>query len=751
MIQQAPPAPSITPCSMARAGSNPMIPWHLSWAAPGGTRAAESRGSPRKGSVAGPQGPREDKAGPMDTLQQRLLTLRRTETRRGLRALFLVLPPTLFVLGLVHLVTLGPPMAVLNAAAVWVLAVAILILRFSLLELEASLRWVMPTAVFTVVMLVGAVAVILHTVGQPVHVTYLVIVILGSGFFIISWWVLVVVLFAGLVGFGSAVVVHGPSIEWLQAAIPATLAAFLAGVFLTIRHRSMHWLLEVRRRDEQQKTSMGRSFQLAREMEIRSRTLAEAAFEGIIVHREQKVLDLNEAACRIVGLPRSRALGRDLRDFLDAEHHETYDREIDGRPAEDRETEASKWRLHDGRVIEVEARSRQIPYSGGKAEVLVVRDVTQERQAQREREAIRARLEGILESAGEGVYGLDREGRVVFANRAASELCGMPSGSMIGKDAHATIHHSRPDGSPYPESDCPIMAAVREGRLQQVEDEVFWRPDGSSFPVSYVASPLMDRGEVEGAVVVFQDNTHRVEIDRMKDELISVVGHELKTPLASIHGALRLIEGTKKADLQPETLKLISIAARNTERLSRLVNDLLDVERMRAGRLELEPTLQSSRDVVHEAVQGITSFAQAHKVTLEEEGENLEFVVDRDRMVQALTNLLSNAVKFSPPGGRVVVSVREEGDRVRLEVQDKGPGIAKEKMGLLFQRFSQLDSSDSRAKGGSGLGLVITRSIVEAHKGEVGVDSTPGEGSTFFILIPRDQAGKLPGASGGQR
>lgn len=367
-------------------------------------------------------------------------------------------------------------------------------------------------------------------------------------------------------------------------------------------------------------------------------------------------------------------------------------------------------------------------------------------QAQREREALRARMQSILDSAGEGIVGTDRDGRVVFVNEAASRLTGHLPGQMVGESLHALVHHSHENEDPYPWQECPVREVIHKQLVREVEGEAFWHKDGSSFPVAYVASPLVEEGKVQGAVVVFQDVSQQVEIERMKDELVSVVSHELRTPLTSIHGSLKLIMGTMGGELPQKARRLVDIASRNSERLTRLVNDLLDLERLRAGRFEMEMHPVDTHSLANEVVQGLEAYARSHDARLVVEGEPTKIIADPHRLHQALVNLVSNAIKFSPPGATVRVVLEHNQDRVWFSVIDEGPGIARDKQKLLFERFSQLHVRDASEKGGSGLGLAITRGIVEAHGGSVGLMSEPGQGSTFYLMLPRGPDAETPDA-----
>jgi signal transduction histidine kinase len=240
------------------------------------------------------------------------------------------------------------------------------------------------------------------------------------------------------------------------------------------------------------------------------------------------------------------------------------------------------------------------------------------------------------------------------------------------------------------------------------------------------------------ALELDNDATQKREVQRMKDEFISIVSHELRTPLTSIRGALGLLEGGVVGQLAEEASELVRIARSNADRLSKLVNDILDLETMEAGKLELQRSEVDVRALVDAAVEGVATLARDADVTIETNvSADARVVVDEHRIGQLLINLLSNAIKFSPRGSHVHVSaVRRDPHTVRLSVTDEGPGIPETRVGQLFEKFQQLDSSDDRARGGTGLGLAISRAIAEQHGGVLGVDTRAGEGATFYADLP---------------
>jgi signal transduction histidine kinase/phosphohistidine phosphatase SixA len=234
------------------------------------------------------------------------------------------------------------------------------------------------------------------------------------------------------------------------------------------------------------------------------------------------------------------------------------------------------------------------------------------------------------------------------------------------------------------------------------------------------------------------DLTEMKRVDRMKNEFVSMVSHELRTPLTSIRGSLGLLAGGVAGALPDAAKKLVEIAKSNSERLIRLINDILDTEKIESGQMRLDLKVVDVRTLVKQTITANEGFAAQHHVSLALRGaEGALFVnVDADRLVQALTNLLSNAIKFSPARGAAEVILSHGAGCVRVEVRDQGPGIPEEFRARIFQKFSQADSSDTRQKGGSGLGLNITKAIVERLGGTIGFASEAGAGTSFFLELP---------------
>lgn len=367
--------------------------------------------------------------------------------------------------------------------------------------------------------------------------------------------------------------------------------------------------------------------------------------------------------------------------------------------------------------------------------------------------ALAGERERTLESVADGIYGVDSEGRVTFINAAGSRTLGATPGVLVGLEAHGAFHAAQVDGVPSRVESCYITRAVRDGVTTTGGQDVYRRPDATEVSVEVAASPLRDGRTIRGAVVVFRDITARREVERIKDEFVSVVSHELRTPLTSIRGALGLLDSGILADDPERARRMIQIALTSSELLSRLVDDILDIERMAANSTPLDLADHPVDGLVETALEQVSILAEAAGVTLEHIPSPEVVRADADRIVQTLVNLLSNAVKFSPPGSVVRTSAARDGDMVELRVDDQGRGIPHDKLEAIFRRFEQVDASDARERGGTGLGLPIARGLVERHGGRMwAVSDGDGTGASLRFTLrradPQRAPSLLPGTDG---
>jgi PAS domain S-box-containing protein len=340
--------------------------------------------------------------------------------------------------------------------------------------------------------------------------------------------------------------------------------------------------------------------------------------------------------------------------------------------------------------------------------------------------------ESILRNAGEGISRLDNEGIVTFANPAASRMTGYSVGELEGRFLHGRASNTREDGSDYLDEVYPSSDSTHHAQ----DVDVYWREDGSSFPVEFTSTPIKKGSEVVGEVIVFKDITDRREAERAKNEFTAVVSHELRTPLTSIRGSLGLLESGVLGELPEKGQRMIRIAIENTDRLVRLINDILDLERINSGTIDMRHEPCNAADLVAQVVEEMQPVAAAGGLRLASSCAPITLNADADRIHQVLTNLISNAIKFSDSGSTVSISAELSEGMVLFRVTDKGRGIPGDMLESIFERFSQVDTSDSREKGGTGLGLSICNTIVEHHRGRIWVESKLGEGSTFSFVLP---------------
>jgi len=327
-------------------------------------------------------------------------------------------------------------------------------------------------------------------------------------------------------------------------------------------------------------------------------------------------------------------------------------------------------------------------------------------------------------------------------------MLGYTAEELRGKDIHELIHHSHADGTHHSKTNCPILLGLRRREGVRIRDDVFWRKDGTTIPVEYIASPIMDEGAVAGMVVAFQDVSERRRLEKMKDEFISTVSHELRTPLTSLRASLGLIS-SGSLDKRPEKQKqMLEVAIGNCDRLVRLVNDILDFDRVEKGAMPLNCEVLKAGDVLRRAADVEHEAALKAQITFRFDTPPKVLVyVDQDRILQVLAELVSNAIKFSPPQTIIKLAAQALGpnaesgqDEVCIIVADQGRGIPQEKLDMIFERFQQGDASDSRALGGTGLGLAICRRIVQQHGGRIWAESEPGKGSRFLFTLPAGKA-----------
>jgi PAS domain S-box-containing protein len=349
----------------------------------------------------------------------------------------------------------------------------------------------------------------------------------------------------------------------------------------------------------------------------------------------------------------------------------------------------------------------------------------------------------ILKTVSEGIYGLDPHGAITFINPAGARMLGYEPEALVGR----CVLQGGSEG--WTSLGFPLEAAVQEG----CHEDLFWRADGSCFFTEYTISRIQEQGADLGAVITFRDIGARKQaelelhmahgelqrLSALKDEFLSTISHELRTPLAAIRNAVAIVAKEKAGPLNETQARFLSMTREHVDRLHRLVDDVLDFQKLEAGSMTYHPTVADLRPLVLEVANGYSTVFAERRIQLQVQlpSHPLTARFDRDRLAQVLLNLLSNAAKFTPEGGRVRLSGEVVGNDVRLGVEDSGKGLQEGDMERVFHKFVQVDSSLTRPVGGTGLGLAICKAIiVDGHGGRIWAESPQGHGARFWLALP---------------
>ncbi len=375
----------------------------------------------------------------------------------------------------------------------------------------------------------------------------------------------------------------------------------------------------------------------------------------------------------------------------------------------------------------------------------LVKDRTEELRVSEERTRL------LLESAGEGIIGVSLDGKMTFVNPAACRMLGYSPDEFEGKELHSLIHYAHKDGSTYPLEDCPMQKSISGGTASHIDSEVLWRKDSTIFPVAYSSNPVHKDGCLVGSVITFSDITSRKlaeeqvrrakeiaeEATKAKSDFLANMSHEIRTPMNAVIGMAHLALQT---ELTPKQADYLTKIQRSAHSLLGIINDILDFSKIEAGKLEME-SVDFSLDEVLDNVSTMVG-VKVHEKELEflmdiQQNVPLALVGDPLRLGQVLINLCNNAVKFTEQG-EIVISTnllekQDEWVMLQFSVRDTGVGLTEEQKGKLFQAFSQADMSTTRKYGGTGLGLTISKRLVNMMGGEICVESEAGKGSEFIF------------------
>jgi len=381
---------------------------------------------------------------------------------------------------------------------------------------------------------------------------------------------------------------------------------------------------------------------------------------------------------------------------------------------------------------------------------MLARSLRTERRIAREYQDLNIRQEAIFDAATDGLLIHDMDGNIDAINPAVARMHGYDQDELTGR--HIDMLFEKPWPRDQLKAYLKRLAETPKGGTFPIREFMGCRKDGSAFPGDVVTSPVK-LADGTYFLASIRDASERKRVEQIKNEFVSTVSHELRTPLTSIAGSLGLLAGGAAGALSDKARRLIEIAHSNSERLVRLINDILDIEKIESGKMSFNLAWLRLAPVLEHAVQANRGFATEHHVELElgPVPPDAAVVADEDRLAQVITNLVSNACKFSPPGETVRIWVTPMGDRHRITVADRGTGIPEKFRDRIFGKFAQADASDTRAKGGSGLGLSIVREIVSRLGGSVSFDSVEGEGSSFHVDLPAARTEDAPAAEAPHR
>jgi len=370
----------------------------------------------------------------------------------------------------------------------------------------------------------------------------------------------------------------------------------------------------------------------------------------------------------------------------------------------------------------------------------------QRKQAEEPLERLYHQNELVLNAAGEGIFGLDIHGKHTFVNPAAAQMLAYTVKELIGRHSHTLWHYKKSDGSSYPVVECPIYAAYKDGRVHHRDDEVFWRKDGTCFPVTYTSTPIIEDGNIVGAVVTFRDITERKqaeeELKKLSNELARsnadlqqfayTASHDLQEPIMVVAGFVNLLAKRYKGKLDEKADEFIEHAVDGTKRMQVLIKDLLDYSRVGSTGKSFTPT--DCLSALDKAVFNL-------QIVLKESGavithDDLPTVMaDSSQLIRLFQNLISNAIKFrGKEAPKIHISAKQKEGEWIFSFKDNGIGIDPKFSDQIFVMFQRLHTK--KEYPGTGIGLATCKKIIERHGGRIWVESEPGKGSTFFFAIP---------------
>ncbi len=446
-------------------------------------------------------------------------------------------------------------------------------------------------------------------------------------------------------------------------------------------------------------------------------------------------LEVNDALCNMLGYSRTQLLQCDVLSLTHPEDQEflLYPATTE-RTAKESYQQQKRYLRADGSTMRGLMSVAALYDEQGDASgyVVQIQDITQQYQAEQELQARAEFQRQLIAQVANAIVSISTQGQILSFNRAAEQLFGYDQTEAIGQNVEILMPESyRLRHAAYLRANQGQAVAQVIGRRREL---TALHRDGHEFPVEIIVSQIAIRNEVS-FIAVIRDLTEQKQVERMTNEIISTISHELRTPLTSIMGGLGLILGGVMGEVPGEQKGLLEMAQQNGNRLNLLINDLLDIEKLVAGRMEFNLEWLDVSMLIQEALDSHAGYALKHSVVLQSRLHipGLQIYVDRLRFGQVMANLLSNAIKFSPVQQTVEVHGDCVAEQLRLSVMDRGPGVPAHFRHRLFEKFAQADAGDTRLRGGTGLGLAISRELVRHMKGSIGYEDRSGGGGCFWV------------------